>query len=122
MSHRKNVCQKSVRRKNVRWKNVPVPDNCATTNAQRYIVCSTIGRGFESSHNHSTSTDISPSKNWLKDWRMVRLGSGCDIVGRVVASETRDPRFESSQGQFLFNVNCCENIKIKKKDAENGYN
>ena len=40
-------------------------------------------------------------------------GSGCGSVGRAVASDTRDPRFESSQRQkFIFiehvftTVNC----------------
>ena len=40
------------------------------------------------------------------------MGSGCDSVGRVVASDTRGPRFESSRRQkftyieHLFTFNC----------------
>ena len=48
------------------------------------------------------------------------LGSGGDgSVGRAVASDTRDPRFESSHRQtfieHLFTVNCVEKTKMKKK-------
>ena len=53
------------------------------------------------------------------------LGSGCDSVGRAVASNARGPRFESTQISKLlypmFNclptVNCNEKTKIKKKRA-----
>ena len=52
------------------------------------------------------------------------LGSGCGSVGSEVASDTRDPRFESSHRQtfieHLFSVNCVEKTKIKKKEAKNG--
>ena len=34
-----------------------------------------------------------------------QLGSGCGSVGRAVASDTRDPRFESSHQQILFTIN-----------------
>ena len=35
-------------------------------------------------------------------------GSGCGSVGRVVASNTRGPRFESSHRQkFIYNLNIC---------------
>ena len=54
------------------------------------------------------------------------LGSGCGLVGRVVASDTRGPRFESSHRQnlcwtfvYLFTINCIEKTKIKK-EAGNG--
>ena len=47
------------------------------------------------------------------------MGSGCNSVGRAVASDTRGPRFESSHRQnlywTLFTVNCIEKTKIKKK-------
>ena len=49
-------------------------------------------------------------------------GSGCGSVGRVVASNTRDPRFESSHRQtfiyiehFVYCQLCIEKTKIKKK-------
>ena len=29
-------------------------------------------------------------------------GSGCGAVGRAVASNTRDPQFESSHGKFIY--------------------
>ena len=35
-------------------------------------------------------------------------GSGCDSVGRAVASDTRRPRFESSHRQkFIYILNIC---------------
>ena len=35
-------------------------------------------------------------------------GSGCGSVGRAVASDTRDPRFESSHWQkFIYILNIC---------------
>ena len=40
------------------------------------------------------------------------MGSGCGLVGRAVASETKGPRFESSHWQriiyieHLFFINC----------------
>ena len=51
------------------------------------------------------------------------LGSGCGSVGRVVASNTRDPQFESSSHrQILFTINCIKDVlKIrKKKEKEAG--
>ena len=48
------------------------------------------------------------------------MGSGCGSVGRVVASNTRDPWFKSSHRQkfsyieHLFTL-CIEKTKIKKK-------
>ena len=51
---------------------------------------------------------------------MVELGSDC--VGRAVASDSRDPRFESRHQQtfieHLFIVKCVERTKIKNKEAE----
>ena len=46
------------------------------------------------------------------------MGSGCGSVGRVVASNSRGPQFESSHWQhFILNiiVNCIEKTKIKKQ-------
>ena len=47
------------------------------------------------------------------------IGSDCCSVGRVVASTTRGPWFESSHCKFniehLFTVNCIEKMKIKNK-------
>ena len=58
------------------------------------------------------------NKCWLK-------GSGCGAVGRVVASCTRGPGFESSHRQLLLNIYllltvCRKNGKRKKKEAANG--
>ena len=54
----------------------------------------------------------------------IYLGNGCGAVGRVVASDTRDPRFESSHWQyFLLSTalkSCIKKTKIKKKGAGNG--
>ena len=44
------------------------------------------------------------------------MGSGCGSGGRVVTADSRGPRVESSQQQnFILNVNCIENTKLKKK-------
>ena len=44
------------------------------------------------------------------------LGNGCDSVGRVVASNTRGPQFESNDCQIFYwtTVNCTEKTIIKK--------
>ena len=51
-------------------------------------------------------------------------GSGYGAVGRAVASNTRDPRFESSHRQYYILStqlkNCIEKTKIEKKEAGNG--
>ena len=52
-------------------------------------------------------------------------GSGCDSVGRVVASDTRGLRFESRHRQIFIehlftNVNYIVKTKIKEKEAGNG--
>ena len=49
----------------------------------------------------------------------LRVGQRCGSVCRVVAFDTRGPRFESSHRQknyieYLFTVNCIENTKIKR--------
>ena len=53
---------------------------------------------------------------WQTD---IFMGSGCGSVGRAVASDTRDPQFESSHRKafikHLFTVNCVVKTKIKKK-------
>ena len=47
------------------------------------------------------------------------MGSGCGSVGRVVAFNSRGPRFDSSHRQnfiqHLFIINCMEKTKINKK-------
>ena len=47
------------------------------------------------------------------------LGSGCGSVGRVVAFDSRGPRFNSSHREnfieHLFIINCIEKTKINKK-------
>ena len=47
------------------------------------------------------------------------MGSGCgSVVGTAVASDIRDPRFESSHRQFyLFDVNCIKNGNWKDKKS-----
>ena len=57
---------------------------------------------------------------WIINWQKKNLFYGCGSVGRGVASDTRGPLFESSHRwifikEHLFNVNCIENMKIKKK-------
>ena len=50
------------------------------------------------------------------DWSIqsyAQVGSGCDSVGRAVASDTRGLRFKSSHRQILFTINCIEKKKIK---------
>ena len=52
------------------------------------------------------------------------VGSGCDSVGRAVASDDRGLQFESRHQQIfisdinLFTVNCIEKTKIKKRGRE----
>ena len=51
-------------------------------------------------------------------------GSGCGAVGRVVASDTRGPGFESSHRQLLLNIylllTVCRKDENKEKEAGNG--
>ena len=44
--------------------------------------------------------------------------SGCGAVGRVVASNTRDPRFESSQRQYYLLSTVLKRRKKKKRGQE----
>ena len=53
------------------------------------------------------------------------LCCGCGAVGRVVASDTRDPQFESSHRQWnIWNVFICQLLsrkdENKEKEAGNG--
>ena len=58
-----------------------------------------------------------PSAGWILDGSFITficckiammLGSGCDSVGRAVASDTRGPWFESSHRQkFIYTLNIC---------------
>ena len=43
-------------------------------------------------------------------------GSGCGAVGRVVASDTRGPEFESSHWQLLLNIYLV--LTISRKDEK----
>ena len=57
--------------------------------------------------------------------KIEKLGSGCGSVGRVVASNTRGPRFESSHRQkFTYILNICllstMYWKDKNKEKETG--
>ena len=48
------------------------------------------------------------------------MSSGCSSVGKVVASNTRDARFESSHRQtvyYLLAVKCIEKTKRKEKET-----
>ena len=48
------------------------------------------------------------------------MGSGCGSVGRAIASNTRDPRFESCHQQNL-STNCIiEEEENKEKETGNG--
>ena len=54
------------------------------------------------------------------------MGSGCDSVGRAVASNTKGPQFESShQQKFIFILNICllstVYWKDENKEKEAGY-
>ena len=55
---------------------------------------------------------------------MLKSGSGRGAVGTPVASNTRDPWFESSHWQILFTIKlyliCFEKTKLKIKEAGNG--
>ena len=58
----------------------------------------------------------------LKHKLTQKEGSGCGSVGRAVASDTRDLRFETSHWQdFIMNIFTVtvEKTKIKKKEAGN---
>ena len=46
-------------------------------------------------------------------------GSCCGSVGRAIASDNRDLRFESSQKEFVITANSIEKSKVKKKEARN---
>ena len=52
------------------------------------------------------------------------LGSGCGLVGRAVASDNRDPQFESSHRRIFVQkiVNLLSNVlkRRKVKEAWNG--
>ena len=53
-------------------------------------------------YRHSIHNVLCQSKNDTK------LGSGCDSVGKAVASDTRGPQFESSHWQkFIYILNIC---------------
>ena len=73
--------------------------------------------GFHTSKEYKISR-----RSFLKKTTLTRvqkhsltIGDDGGSVGRVVASETRDPWFESSQRQILFTINCIEKTIIKKK-------
>ena len=51
------------------------------------------------------------------------MDRGCASVGSIVASDSRDPWFDSSHRQNLFSMftfNCIEETNIKKNEARNG--
>ena len=55
---------------------------------------------------------------WNKDSNIG--GSGCGSVGRVVASETRDPRFVSRHGKYFLYQLYNRKDENKEKEARNG--
>ena len=48
------------------------------------------------------------------------MGSGCGLVGRAVASDSRGQQFESSHRQYLLCQNCIEKTKIKQNEDRKG--
>ena len=46
------------------------------------------------------------------------MGSGCGLVGRAVASNTRDPWFKSSNWQFVLSTLLKTVLKRQKKKKE----
>ena len=78
-----------------------------------------IGMRLDASTELPTYVAQKPFKNY-------HLGGGCGSVGRVVASDTRGPRFKSSHWQkfiyieHLFTVNCELKRRNKEKEAGNG--
>ena len=77
------------------------------------MICdySTVGSEFVTTHEVRGSN--------LANFLVLNEGSGCGSVGRVVAFDTRGPRFDSSHRQnfieHLFIINCIEKTKINKK-------
>ena len=52
---------------------------------------------------------------------ILKLGSGCGSVGRVVGSDTRGPQFESSRSQnYLVNIFTFNSCKDENKEKEAG--
>lgn len=52
---------------------------------------------------------------------MLRNDTGCGTVDEAVASDNRDPWFESSQRQNLFIANCVQNNENKQKWDREGF-
>ena len=82
-------------------------------------------------HHLSTTSPLGVKRNtqfmgiisWMSKHH---VGSGCGSVGRVVASDTRGPRFKSSHRQkFIYILNICllstVYWKEKNKEKEAGY-
>ena len=53
---------------------------------------------------HLVQCRTSTSKKERKKERVNEKGSGCESVGRVVASDTRVPWFESSHQQIVYTI------------------
>ena len=47
--------------------------------------------------------------------KTVELGSGCDSVGKAVASDIRDPQLEASHWQILFPICCYKSVLKRRK-------
>jgi len=60
----------------------------------------------------------------IKDKKMLKkiniLVSGCDTVGKAIASDTRDPHIESSQWQISLNINYIWRDENKEKEVGKG--
>ena len=95
---------------------------------------------WERVNKWSQRIDISPEMRWAPYWlsssvcrtmlcfkmvlcnyvkmgnKIVNIkGSRCGSVGRVVASDTRDPWFEFNHWQILCTINCIVKMKIKER-------
>ena len=76
----------------------------------------------------SGHTDVSQSNDLfgLLVWEKEDWATGCDTVGRAVASDTRNPRFESCHRQNLYVHfqlfwNCLEKTTVNQKEAGNAH-
>ena len=64
---------------------------------------------FKMPSKHYPQKRISKTANISLDINYI--GSGCGAVRGAVASNTRDPRFESSHRQIIFSTHCTETTK-----------
>ena len=61
--------------------------------------------GFDQTSTPVANSTYTKKLNWYK--QIKQGGSGCDSVGRVVASDSRGPQFDSSpQQNIILNIYC----------------